>query len=72
MKQIIDEIASHEKIKQEQRVLGLNASAYKFYTETSKVLDTMETLDVSMSSKEKKKLKTQLDEMRTLFEGNID
>ena len=72
VKQIIDEIASHEKIKQEQRVLGLNASAYKFYTETSKVLNTMETLDVSMSSKEKKKLKTQLDEMRTLFEGNID
>ena len=72
VKQIIDEIASHEKIKQEQRVLGLNASAYKFYTETSKVLDTMETLDVSMPFKEKKKLKTQLDEMRTLFEGNID
>lgn len=72
VKQIIDEIASHEKIKQEQRVLGLNASAYKFYTETSKVLATMETLDVSMPSKEKKKLKTQLDEMRTLFEGNID
>lgn len=58
MKQIIDEIASHEMIKQEQRVLGLNASAYKFYTETSKVLDTMQTLDVSMPSKEKKKLKT--------------
>lgn len=72
VKQIIDEIASREKIKQEQRILGLNASAYKFYTETSKVLDTMETLDVSMPSKEKKKLRAQLDEMRTLFEGNID
>ena len=72
VKQIIDEIASHEKIKQEQRVLGLNASAYKFYTETSKMFDTMETLDVSMPSKEKKKLKAQLEELRTLVEGDID
>ena len=72
VKQIIDEIASHEKIKQEQKVLGLNASAYKFYTETSKIFDTMEKLDVSMPSKEKKKLKAQLEELRALVEGNID
>ena len=72
VKQIIDEIVSREKIKQEQRVLGLNASAYKFYTETSKMFDTMETLDVSMPSKEKKKLKAQLEELRTLVEGDID
>ena len=72
MKQIIDEIASREKIKKEQRVLGLNASAYKLYTETSKVLATIETLDVSIPAREKKKLKAQLDELRTLFDGNID
>ena len=32
----------------------------------------METLDVSMPSKEKKKLKAQLEELRTLVEGDID
>ena len=72
VKQIIDEIASREKIKQEQRVLGLNASTYKMYTEASKMLDTMETFNVSVTPKEKKKLKTQLEELRTLVEGNID
>ena len=72
VKQIIDKIASRENIKKEQRILRLNANAYKLYTETGKMLDTIEKLDISMSSKEKKKLKALLDEMRTLFEGNID
>lgn len=69
MRQIIDTIAARETIKTEQWGLRVNAEAYKVYTQTTQLFETIET---SIQPKEAKKLRSSLEEMKNHIEGNID
>lgn len=69
MQQIINTIAAREKIKAEQQLLRANADAYKVYTQSKQLLGMLES---NVPPKETKKLRSTLDEMKGLIEGNID
>jgi len=69
MKQIIDEIATREVIKAEQKLLRRNADAYKAYTLLSSMADTIEP---SIPAKNMKKLHASIQKMKDSIDGNID
>ena len=69
MQQIIDTIAAREKMKAEQKLLRVNADAYHVYTQTRQLYEMFEP---NVPSKEAKKLRSGLEEMKSHIEGNID
>lgn len=72
MKQIIDEIAAREAMKTERKVLEIPANLYK----TVRTIGTfINNVPESMKSSEKKKISkisSELTEMKTMIEGNIE
>lgn len=69
MKQIIDEIAAHEAMKTEQRILDIPASFYKLAMGMKQMI---EMAPENVPTREKKKLSAGLDEIKTMIEGNIE
>ena len=72
IKQIIDEIAAREKIRTEQKILHLNADAYKLYRETGNLLRNFEPDNGMITPNEKAVIEAQLKAMKSMIEGNID
>lgn len=69
MKQIIDEVSIREQLKTEQRILHINADAFKTYSEMNNLINMVEG---SIPTKELKKLHAGIEEIKSHIEGNID
>lgn len=69
MKQIIDEVVAREHIKVEQRILRVNADTFKVYSIMNRLIDSMAN---STTAKEIKKLRLELEEIKSSIDGNID
>lgn len=69
MKQIIDEIAAKEKMNTEQKILNINAEAFRTYSLMNNFIDEFGDL---AAPKEAKKFRAALGEVKTYIEGNIE
>lgn len=69
MKQIIDEVSIREQLKAEQRILRINADAFKTYSEMNNLIDMVGS---SVPAKELQKLRTGIEEIKSHIEDNID
>lgn len=66
MKQIIDEVSIREQLKTEQRILHINADAFKTYSEMNNLINMVEG---SIPTKELKKLHAGIEEIKSHIEG---
>lgn len=69
MKQIIDDVASKERIKAEKMILQIPADIYRMYMDLNRKLATVSD---SIPTRDKKKFYTDLEELKSLIEGKID
>ena len=69
MKQIIDEIAAREAMKKEQRILEIPANLFKLARGMEQML---EMPPEQVPERERKKLNSGLDEIKSMIEGNLE
>jgi len=69
VKQIIDEIATKENIKMEQRILRQPAEAFRVKTGLTKII---ESYPAKMTAKEKREFKNMTKELDDIIPGNIN
>lgn len=69
IKQIIDKIAAKEAIKAEQKILNTPASMYKVLKLSELIV---ENFSENVSTRDKKKLITEMDALKELIDGNIE